>query len=103
MPDINSEERRLENYKLQYDALKQKMHEFSDKKFILWTPAALVENMTTEEQALRTREFYEWMINEWNEEGDNIYLWDFYKLETEGGLYLKHEYAVSPDDSHPNS
>ena len=41
-------------------------------------------------------------MNEWDEEGDNIYLWDFYHLETEGGLYLKNEYAVSPDDSHPN-
>jgi hypothetical protein len=102
-PDINSEERRLENYKLQYMALKQKMHEFSNNKFILWTPAALVESQTTEEQALRTREFYEWIINDWDEEGDNIYLWDFYKLETEGGLYLKSEYASGPDDSHPNS
>jgi len=101
-PDINSDERRLENYILQYEALKKKMHEFQDNKFILWTPAALVKNHTTEEQALRTREFYEWMINEWDEDGDNIYLWDFYRLETEGELYLKNEYAAGPDDSHPN-
>ena len=102
-PDINSDEKRLENYKLQYNALKKKMHEFQDNKFILWTPAALVANNTTEEQALRTREFYEWILKEWDEEGDNIYLWDFYRLETEGELYLKSEYAVSPDDSHPNA
>ena len=101
-PDINSDERRLENYILQYEALKKKMHEFQNNKFILWTPAALVKNRTTEEQALRTREFYEWMINEWDEDGDNIYLWDFYRLETEGELYLKNEYAAGPDDSHPN-
>jgi len=101
-PDIDSDERRLENYKLQYQALKDKMHEFKDHKFILWTPAALVENNTTEAQAQRTREFYEWVMNDWDEEGDNIYLWDFYQLETEGGLYLKNEYAMSPDDSHPN-
>jgi hypothetical protein len=42
------------------------------------------------------------MMNEWNEEGDNIFLWDFYKLETEGELYLKPEFASGPDDSHPN-
>ncbi len=24
------------------------------------------------------------------------------QLETEGGLYLKEEYATSPNDSHPN-
>ena len=33
---------------------------------------------------------------------DNIFLWDFYELETEGGLYLKPEYATSPTNSHPN-
>jgi hypothetical protein len=102
-PEINSDERRLENYFLQYVALKEKMHEFQDTKFILWTPAALVASQTTEEQALRTRQFYEWMTNEWDEDGDNIYLWDFYRLETDGELYLKNEYAASPDDSHPNS
>jgi len=35
--------------------------------------------------------------------GDNIHLWDFYELETEGGLYLKDEYSTSSIDSHPNS
>ena len=30
-PDINSKERRIENYKLQYNALKKKMHEFPTK------------------------------------------------------------------------
>ena len=34
--------------------------------------------------------------------GDNIYLWDLYSLETEGGLYFKDEYSVSDADSHPN-
>ena len=102
-PDIDSDEKRIENYKLQYEALKQKLHEFQDNKFILWTPAALVaEHHTTEAQAIRTREFYEWILNDWDEEGDNIYLWDFYKLETEGELYMKVEYAIGPDDSHPN-
>ncbi len=42
------------------------------------------------------------MKNEWDEPSDNIYLWDFYELETEGGLYLKDEYAASPTNSHPN-
>lgn len=101
-PDIDSDEKRIENYKLQYEALKQKMHEFEDCKFIVWTPAALVKNATTEEKALRTREFYEWVIGEWNEEGDNIYIWDFYNYETEGELYMKAEYATSAKDPHPN-
>ena len=31
---------------------------------------------------------------------DNIYIWDLYSLQTEGGLYFKDEYAVSEKDSH---
>jgi len=48
------------------------------------------------------KEFTDWVKNDWNEKGDNIYLWDFYMLETEGGLYLKDEYAVDSKNSHPN-
>lgn len=103
IPDIDSDEKRLENYKLQYNALKEKMHQFPENKFILWTPAVRVKNDTSEEHAARTRKFYEWIMREWDEEGDNIYLWDFYQYETEGGLYLKDEYASGADDSHPNA
>lgn len=101
-PDINSDERRLENYKLQYDALKRKMHEFPDTKFIVWTPAVHVEENITQEMAERTKEFYEWEINSWNDKGDNIFLFDFYKYETEGGLFMPAKYASGPKDSHPN-
>jgi len=101
-PDINSKEKRIENYILQYNALKKKMHQFPDKKFIIWTPAVQVKSKITPEEAERTRQFCNWLMNEWNEQGDNIYLWDFYEYETEGGLYMKEEYAVAPDNSHPN-
>jgi hypothetical protein len=102
-PSIDSEEKRVENYMLQYEALKEKLHEFPEHKFILWTPAALVKNSTNEAQAKRVQTFYHWILQEWDEEDDNIFIWDFYDLETEGGLYLKDEYAVGPNDSHPNS
>ena len=42
------------------------------------------------------------MINKWDEKGDNIFIWDFYKYETEEGIYLLDEYAEGPSDSHPN-
>lgn len=102
LPDIDSEEKKLENYKLQYNALKRKMQSFPETKFIVWTPAALLRDQTTPEQAERTNEFYKWMISEWKEEGDNIFIWDFYKYETEGGMYLEDKYAAGPGDSHPN-
>jgi hypothetical protein len=100
-PNINSDEKRLGNYKLQYIALKQKMHEFPNNKFILWTPAICTENNMTRDQAERTKMFYNWIIDEWKEKDDNIFIWDFYKYETEGKLFLPDNYAVSPDNSHP--
>ncbi|MFZ5940870.1 MAG: hypothetical protein ACOYXB_09865 [Bacteroidota bacterium] len=100
--DINSEKKTLANYQLQYEALKEKMHSFPETRFIVWTGAALVENQTNEENAGRAVEMADWVKNTWDEEGDNITIFDFRSIETEGGLYLKPEYAVGPDDSHPN-
>jgi len=102
-PDVNSEEKRLENYKLQYEALKTKMHEFPDTRFIVWTGAALVKSWTNEDEAKRTRQFFDWVKSEWDEPNDNIYLWDLYELETEGGLFLKEEFAMTPNNPHPNN
>jgi hypothetical protein len=100
-PDINSDVKSIENYKLQYDALKRKMHEFPGNKFIVWTPAANTKLNSKEDEALRTHDFYNWMVNDWDEKGDNIFIWDFYNYETEGGLYLTDSNAHSPDNSHP--
>lgn len=99
-PSVSSSEKTLENYKAQYEALKDKMHEFENNRFIVWTGAALIESETEPEYAERTREFFEWVKNDWDEDGDNIYVWDFYELETDGGLYMKDEYSMG--DSHPN-
>lgn len=101
-PDIDSKTRTLENYKLQYSALKEKMQEFPDTTFIVWTGAALVEKATSEDQAKRMGQFVDWVKHEWDEKGDNIFLWDFYELQTEGDLYFKDKYAKNPKDSHPN-
>ncbi len=100
--DINSEVKTIGNYKLQYEALRAKLNEFKDNKFIIWTGAVQVRSAIAEEEAMRAREFYTWVINDWDHPDDNVYIWDFYNLETEGGLYLKDEYAVSSNDSHPN-
>lgn len=101
--DINSDYKSLANYKLQYAALRDKLHEFPDTKFIVWTGATLAKGAVSEEAAIRAREFFTWVKEDWDMPDDNIYLWDFYELETEGGLYLKDEYATSDTDSHPNT
>jgi hypothetical protein len=101
-PDINSEVKSVENYKLQYNALKNKMHEFPGTKFIVWTPAVFNKNQLSEDEAKRIQSFHKWMIEEWDEKGDNIFTWDFYQYETEGGLYLLDNYSTGPSNSHPN-
>ncbi len=100
-PDINSNTKTIENYKLQYEALKTKMHEFPETKFIVWTGAALTKYNTGEDRAKRAKEFFNWVRNDWETAGDNIFLWDFHQLETEGELYLKTKYAKKKKDSHP--
>ena len=101
--DINSDYKSLANYKLQYTVLRDKLYEFPDTKFIIWTGAAQVKSNISEDEALRAKEFFTWVTNEWDLPGDNIHIWDLYGLETEGGLYFKEEYAGSANDSHPNS
>jgi len=107
MPDVgpgnvNSEEKSIENYKLQYSLLKEKMRSFPKTKFIVWTGAALTKESTTSEKAQRAKDFFNWVKEQWDEPRDNIFLWDFNELETENGLYLKDEYAASHTDPHPN-
>lgn len=102
-PDINSDEKRIENYKLQYKALKSKMKEFNDRKFIVWTGPALVKSSTNPDDAKRADEFFKWVCNEWDEPGDNIFIWDFRTIETDGSLYLPENYSIGRGDSHPNN
>lgn len=100
--DISSPYRSLANYKLQYSALRDKMHSFPDTKFIVFTGAVQVKSNISIEEAERAKDFFSWVINEWDLPDDNIFIWDFYNNSTEGGLYLKDEYAASQIDSHPN-
>lgn len=98
--NIGSEKKTLSSYKLQYTSLKKKMLEYSDTKFLVWTGAVLIKDETDQDHAERAQEFFTWVKEEWDEAGDNIYIWDFYSLQTEGGLYFKDKY--SDGDSHPN-
>jgi len=100
--DINAELKTLANYKLQYLALRDKLHQFGNTKFIVWTGAVRVKSQIDPEPAQRTHDFFNWVTKEWDIPGDNIFIWDFYQLQTEGGLYFLDQYAASVNDSHPN-
>ncbi len=102
-PDINSEVKTLANYKLQYNALKEKLKEYPDTKFVVWTGAALLEISTNEGDAKRADAFFKWVRTEWDEPDDNISVFDFRSIETDGGIYLEPGFSKDPSwDSHPN-
>jgi len=101
--DVESPKKTVENYQLQYDALKKKMKEFPDTQFIVWTGAALNRTSTNKQQAELAKTFFTWVKDKWDEKGDNIFVWDFWTLETGDGLYLKDEFAASAGNSHPGS
>jgi hypothetical protein len=101
-PDVSSPKKTLENYKAQYEALKKKLHSFPHTKFIVWTPTALLKATSNAGAAQRANEFSDWVKKVGDEKSDNIFVWDFRSLETEGGLFLKPEYATGKDNCHPN-
>ncbi|BDU74125.1 hypothetical protein [Mesoterricola silvestris] len=101
-PSVSSRTKTLANYKLQYEALKARMHQFPDRTFIVWTGPALTEASTRPEDAARAREFAAWVKDVWDEKGDNIYVWDFRELETDGGPFLVPGRSVGAGDSHPS-
>ncbi len=109
-PDPASGDKTLENYQASYNALKAKLQGFPNTRFIVWTLAMRTQaemqanyGGDSAGMAERARAFTDWVKNAWDVRGDNIFVWDFHALETEGGLYLRPAYAVDPGgDSHPN-
>jgi hypothetical protein len=102
--NVASSTQTLQNYKAQYAALKEKMLKFPNKRFIVWTGSALIQSATNSADADRAQAFATWVKTEWDVPGDNIFVWDFRQLETDGengGRYLLSKYSAG--DSHPNS
>jgi hypothetical protein len=106
--DVSSSQKTLSNYKLQYQALKSKLRSFPSTRFIVWTGAALTKTAMREkfggndEMAGRVKQFFTWVRDTWDERGDNIFVFDFFALETEGGGHLLDRHAQDAWDSHPN-
>jgi hypothetical protein len=104
-PDINSQTKSLENYKLQYRALRTMMDNYPNNKFIVWTLAPRREADTNSANAARAREFANWVKNTWlTEDGkahNNIFIFDYFGLMAGTDNYLKDEYVSG--DSHPNN
>ena len=102
-PDATSSAKTLENYIKQYNELKIRMLSYPETKFIVWTGEEETRSNLEADHAQRMKQFVTWVKETWDEAGDNIFVWDFYQLETEGGLYLKNAYAESSGDAHPST
>jgi hypothetical protein len=93
------------------------MDSYPKTKFIVWTLAPLHRNATSPANALRARQFVDWVKNDWLKEDhqthENIFVFDFFGLTAEtqesptNGLTncLKYDYEGDHNgsDSHPNS
>ncbi len=118
-PSVSSEVKCLANYKLQYRALRDKMANFPNNKFVVWTLAPrhrLYAPAQSAARAARAREFVNWVKNEWltedGEDHSNIFIFDFFNIVAESDPNppngqvncLKYDYERSHtgNDSHPN-
>jgi hypothetical protein len=118
-PDIASSRKSLENYKLQYRALRDLMDGYTGTQFIVWTLAPLHRLATSTSNAARARDFVDWVRSEWLSEDSrshpNIAIFDFwgYAAEENDGtstgqgpvntLRYEYEKSHSDSDSHPNT
>lgn len=101
----NQDVRALNVYKAQYNDLKAKMLNEPNTKFLVWTlPPQLLKSGYTAAQAERAKEFSNWVKDEWDEKGDNIYVFDFRALAADSEyLFLPTNLASSSTDNHPNA
>lgn len=99
----------LEKYKASYEVLKTELRKKTDNIFLVWTVAPLSPSERAHFQAADnvqiSLDFRNWVLNEWDEPGDNIFVFDYRLLATRGELsYLAESDAVDPnnEDSHPS-
>ncbi len=106
-PDITSSRKSLENYKLQYSAVRDTLQQYPKTLFIFWTGAPRHRLATTPEKAARARQFAAWVKNEMLVGGSypNIRVFDYFDLTAGSDNMLRYAYEKShtSSDSHPNT
>lgn len=115
-PDVASATKTIENYTLQYRALRDLMDSYPDTLFILWTLAPLHRLATSADQAARAHAFVDWVTTDFQREDGrmhpNIALFDFWAIVAEDDPApsrgkvncLRYDYEQNhlSSDSHPN-
>lgn len=86
-PNIASRRKTIGNYKLQFRAIRNKMDQYPNKVFLVWTLTPRPSFKTTPEKARRAREFVDWIRDEWlqedGKEHPNIFIFDMFGLSTD--------------------
>lgn len=101
---------KLAHYKECYLSIRNRITNFSDKQFIIFTPPPLRREMTKNEYAQRARTFSEWLKSDNYLQGStNISAFDFFGILADADQsgpnqnMLRRKYAgLLPFDSHPN-
>ena len=116
-PDVSSEIKSIENYKLQYKAILAELDKYPNNKFIVWTLVPEHRLVSSDTMfSYRAHEFVKWVKNEWLNDGKehkNVYIFDIWGYLAESNQNpvngrincLKYDYEKSHDgnDSHPNT
>ncbi len=115
--NVSSSVKSLQNYKLQYRALREKFDRMPETIFMVWTLAPRHRLYTNSASASRAKTFVEWVKNEWlTEDGKahpNIFVFDFWGYVAEdrsnppngriNTLRYEYERSHSSSDSHVNT
>ncbi len=115
-PDIASNRKSIENYKLQYRAIRDRLDSYPETKFIVFTLTPRHRLRTDAAQAARAKSFADWVKNEWlqedGKEHGNIFIFDWWGYIAENNpapeqgavncLRYDYEKDHSSDNSHPN-
>lgn len=104
---LDSSRKSIENYTLQYRALRDRFDSFPDTQFMAWTLPPLHRMASTAEMARRATDFSAWITTEFPTESGahpNLWCFDFRDHVTGEDNFLREDYERLHDDSdsHPN-
>lgn len=99
------------NYKWHWRHIINVMKSHPQNFFIIWTNAPLTQEETTPNSAYLSRQFCKWAKDTLAAGLDpvygafpaNVYVFDYFSKLTNSNGYLLPQYAVGPNDPHPNA
>lgn len=103
--DATSMRKTPANYRACLRALRDAFNAYPQTRFVVWTMPPRVAAETSSQAARLAAQVADWMRQDWDIPGDNVYLWDYRALAMEGakGDVPGPLYAVSGKDSHPSA